>query len=432
MQKYHFIGAAGTGMNPLAQLLLAQGCDVSGSDRSLDQNLAPPVVRKLQKQGLRFCPQDGSGVTPDLQAVVVSSAIEDDNPEISAAKHLNIPLLHRAELLANLSQSANLIGITGTAGKTTVTGMVGWVLETLGADPTVVNGGALLNWRTSETVGNFRFGKSNCWVLELDESDRSFLRFKPKWSVITNISKDHFELDELRKMFASFAAQTTGETIMPLTAETDFKPVLTPDGTQFRLDGTLFNLNLPGMHNAENAWHCVRLCQKLGYGLQDISSALAQFKGIERRLERVGTAKGITVYDDYAHNPAKIMAAWKTLKARYKRVVTAWRPHGYAPLRLMHLELLETFRQIGTDKVPLFFLPAFFAGGTVNKTFDSDILTAELRSLGTNAYFAESFPTLTQELCKTLKAGDALLILGARDPELFHYAGDFLAELARC
>ncbi len=194
-------------MNWLAQLLLAEGYSVSGSDRFLDQGKAPTALQLLQRQGLTLRRQDGSGAVPGLDAVVISTAIEDDTPDLAAARRHGIPVLHRAELLAQLAAPHMLIGVTGTAGKTTVTGMIGWTLEQLGADPTVVNGGALLDWRAPDRLGNFRRGRSDCWVLELDESDRSLLRFHPDWAVITNVSQDHFALAEVEALFNRFTAQ---------------------------------------------------------------------------------------------------------------------------------------------------------------------------------------------------------------------------------
>ncbi len=423
------VGAAGVGMNPLAQLLLAEGHSVSGSDRFLDQGAAPAALQLLQRQGLMLRRQDGSGVVPGLDAVVISTAIEEDNPDIAAARRQGIPVLHRTELLAQLAAPHMLIGVTGTAGKTTVTGMIGWTLEQLGADPTVVNGGALLDWRAPDRIGNFRRGRSDGWVLELDESDRSLLRFHPDWAVITNVSRDHFELAEVQALFDRFAAQVRRGVIGREPAPEAFQTTPTDHGSRFRLEGVDFQLRVPGRHNAENARHCALLCARLGYRLQDVSAALAEFHGIERRLERLGRARGVDVYDDYAHNPAKIAAAWETLARNHRRVVAVWRPHGYGPLRLMWDDLVAGFTRLaGGAGAPLFMLPVFFAGGTADRRMGSADMAAALQQAGVNARHTADYQALAAELRAALRPGDALLFLGARDPELPRFARNFLAE----
>lgn len=428
-RKYHLIGAAGAGMNPLAQLLLADGHHVSGSDRFHDQGAAAPALDLLQRQGLQLHPQDGSGVAAGLDAVVASSAVEDDNPDIAAARRQNIPVLRRAELLAALAAPHTVIGIAGTAGKTTVTGMTGWTLERLGADPTVVNGGALLDWRGPDRIGNFRRGRSDYWVLELDESDRSLLRFNPAWAVITNVSKDHFELAEVQALFDRFAGQVRGEVIGRAPAPPDFQPAPTAGGVRFQIDGVEFQLQTPGRHNAANARLCALLCARLGYSLPAISAALAEFRGIERRLEYIGRAGAVDIYDDYAHNPAKITAAWETMACNHPRVVAVWRPHGYGPLRLMWAELLATFKELaGTAGAPLFLLPVFFTGGTADRRIGSGELAAALQGAGVNARAVADYAELRAALRPALRPGDALLFMGARDPELPRFARDFLAE----
>ena len=208
MLHFHVVGIAGVGMSALAQALLNAGHAVSGSDRFLDQgrdNLG--VLETLRRAGARLLPQDGSGVTARTTAVVVSSAIEADNPDLAAAHRLGVPVRHRAELLAELVAGHRLLAIAGTAGKTTTTALVGHLLAELGADPSVVNGGVVLGWQRPDALGSARRGRTDLWVLETDESDRSLLRFAPDWAIITNISKDHFELPEVVALFRLFAAQ---------------------------------------------------------------------------------------------------------------------------------------------------------------------------------------------------------------------------------
>jgi UDP-N-acetylmuramate--alanine ligase len=379
-------------------------------------------------------PQDGSGVTDDLAGLVISSAIETDNPDISAARRRRIPILHRAECLARWANAKKCIAITGTAGKTTVAGMIGWILSRLGADPTVVNGGALLDWIGPRRIGNVRAGRSDVWVVEADESDRSLLRFHPDWAVITNISKDHFELSELRRLFKAFSGQVrrgvlgcfgSGDDAIP----GDFQPVLLAQGIQFEFRGVDFRLPLLGRHNAENALLAVMLCAKLGYGLPAISRALKCFHGIQRRLERVGTGRGVTVIDDYAHNPAKIGAAWDAVAPHYRRVLAVWRPHGFAPLALMLSELVRTFCACARPEDRIFILPVYFAGGTVKRAVTADTLVNALRERRVNAELAATYDDLRARIKDAVRSGDAVLWMGARDPDLAVNARRLVAEL---
>ncbi|MBU0715024.1 MAG: UDP-N-acetylmuramate--alanine ligase [Verrucomicrobia bacterium] len=441
--SYHLVGIAGVGMSALAQVLLAQGCRVSGSDRYLDAGRALDhadsvvnVLEKLRSAGVQLRSQDGNGVTADLTGLVISSAIEADNPDIAAARRLRVPILHRAECLAQWANAKTCqIAITGTAGKTTVTGIIGWALAQLGADPTVVNGGALLNWVDPRQIGNVRVGRSDVWVVEVDESDRSLLRFHPDWAVITNMSKDHFELSEVRHLFKAFAGQVkcgvvgcygTAAADEPLNG---FKPDLSAEGIHFGYRGVDFNLPLLGRHNAENALQAVMLCERLGYALPLISRALAGFGGIQRRLERLGMGRGVTVIDDYAHNPAKIGAAWDAVAPYYRRVLAVWRPHGFAPLALMLGELVQAFcaRAKSADRV--FILPVYFAGGTAQRTVTADTLVNALRERGVCAELAANYDDLLARLKAAAQAGDGVLWMGARDPDIGIYARRFVAEL---
>ncbi|MFA5042788.1 MAG: Mur ligase domain-containing protein [Kiritimatiellia bacterium] len=434
--SYHLVGLAGVGMSALAQVLLEQGCRVSGSDRYLDAGRPMDVLAKLRAAGVELRSQDGGGVRADLTGLVASSAIEADNPDVAAARRLCVPVLHRAECLAQWANAKTcLIAVTGTAGKTTVTGLIGWALTELGADPTVVNGGALLDWVDERRIGNVRPGRSDVWVVEVDESDRSLLRFHPDWAVITNMSKDHFELSEVRHLFKAFAGQVKRGVVGCYGAAADdeilknFKPDLSAAGICFEYRGVDFKLPLLGRHNAENALQAVMLCERLGHALPDISRALAGFGGIQRRLERLGVARGVTVIDDYAHNPAKIAAAWDALAPYYRRVLAVWRPHGFAPLALMLGELVQTFCARAKPMDRVFILPVYFAGGTARRAVTADTLVNALRERGVNAESAATYADLLARLKNEAQAGDVALWMGARDPDLGVYARRFVAEL---
>lgn len=431
--SYHVAGVAGVGMSALAQVLLAQGFSVTGSDRYLDRGQDLPVLDKLRRSGVQLVPQDGSGVRADTAGVIVSTAIEPDNPDVAAAGRLGVPVIHRAAMLARLARDKRTVAVTGTAGKTTVTGMIGWVLEQAGLDPMVVNGGAVLNWFDEKTIGNVRLGRGATWVLEVDESDRSLLQFDPDWAVITNVSKDHFELAEVKSLFRQFAAKVKREVVGCYGAApyppAGFEPRLSAEGISFEYRGVTFESPLLGRHNAENALQCVLLCERLGLALPEISRALKTFRGIQRRLEWIGQAGGVTVIDDYAHNPAKITAAWKALAPYFQRLIAVWRPHGFAPLALMLDELVRAFAALAGPRDRVLILPVYYAGGTAAATVDAPVLVERLTQAGVAAEAALNYEGLKQQLLAAARPGDALLFMGARDPFLPVFARRLLLDL---
>ncbi len=431
--SYHLVGVGGVGMSALAQLLLAHGHKVSGSDRYHDKGQDLPVLAKLRRAGLILTPQDGSALAPETAAVIVSTAIEPDNSDLIAAQNYKIPIVHRAEMLAQMAHAATVIAVAGTAGKTTVTGMLGYVLECLGQDPTVINGGAVLNWLNADNIGNARIGRGPIWVLEVDESDRSLLRFKPEWAIITNVSKDHFELDELERLFRQFAGQVRRALLgcygeLPFSLE-EFKPSLSAQGCRFDYRGVSFCTSLLGRHNAENALHCVLMCERLGLSLPEVSRALQTFQGIQRRLQWVGCAAGVTVIDDYAHNPLKIKAAWCALAPYFNRLLAVWRPHGHAPLALMMEELIQAFGAIIGAGDHLLVLPAYYAGGTARQGSDYRHLVKRLVDAGRCAEAVDGYTQLQSRLLELAQPGTAVLLMGARDPFLPVFAHRLLLEL---
>jgi UDP-N-acetylmuramate--alanine ligase len=432
MKSCHLVGIAGVGMNALAQALKGGGWVVSGSDRYEDQGQDLEVIRKLKEGGIRFCPQDGSGISPETGAVVVSTAIEQDNTDVVAAQRFGVPVRHRAEMLAELVQGKETVAIAGTSGKTTVTGMVGWLLEQLGADPTVVNGGALVNWADDHHVGNVRTGGSGLCVIEVDESDRSLLRFSPDRALITNMSADHFSLEETVGLFSQFRSQVRRDCMAgwdPGMPWQGLKPVLSRTGCRFAYGGLEFEISLLGAHNAENALQAVVLCHRMGFDLGRIRDALAQFKGIQRRLERVGEAGGVTVVDEYAHNPAKISAAWRAVAPYYSRVTAFWRPHGFKPLSMMFNDLVAMFGEVCRPGDRLFLMPVYYAGGTVSKAMDSDVLATALQARGVPAVWVPDYDRLMSGIMKDCQSGEVVLCVGARDPGIPRFARELVNRL---
>ena len=417
---YHLTGIAGVGMSALAEAILDQGFSVSGSDRHCDQGLDLEVIRCLKAQGVSVHKQDGSGVTPGTRALVVSTAIEQDNADMSAAQRLNVPIVHRAAMLAELARGKRVVAVTGTSGKSTVTAMIGWILEQAGRDPTVVNGAALVDWRQAGRLGSVRAGKSDLWVLEADESDRSLVCFDPDWVVITNVTKDHFDVDETRALFDAFAAKArVGVVDMSRegAAWEGFAPEVTGNLSSFEFRGIPFRIGLPGRHNAENALTAAVLCDRLQIPLRDVSAGLGSFRGVHRRLEVLGQANGITVIDDYAHNPAKVRAAWAAVAPYHRRTHCVWRPHGFGPLRKTMAELARTFADVAAGG-GVFILPVYDAGGTADRSVNAVHLVAEIQAQGGTATAVCGFNDCAVRLAETASAGDAILVMGARDPGL--------------
>jgi UDP-N-acetylmuramate--alanine ligase len=417
MPTIHFIGIGGVGMNGLAQLAALSGHCVSGSDRGYTPEAE--VFQALENLDIRIFPQDGSGLSPATDIGVYSTAIESTNPDLQQAQALGIPLLHRAEFLKYLIGHADLIAVAGTAGKTTTTGLLGWIFQCLEKDPTVYNGAAVLNWKKAPTLGNIRKGSSNLWIIEADESDKSFLNFQPTHSIITNISKDHYELDELNRMFNQFESQTSEITIRGSSFSDFFS-------NGFLFEGIKFTLPMLGKHNLENALCAVRLCSKLGMDMERVRDAVANFQGIERRLEIAGKVDGITVIDDYAHNPAKIAAALAAATQAFGQVRAFWRPHGFTPLFQGMDDLIETFKT--AHPASLFILPVYYAGGTVNRKTSSAELVERLNAAGVTAQLVPDYTTLKHQLEHNAKPGDAILGMGARDPKLPLFAKQLVTQ----
>jgi UDP-N-acetylmuramate--alanine ligase len=417
MKRAHLVGIGGVGMSALAQAMSVRGWLVTGSDRDLDQRGGTALLDRLRAAGLTLYPQDGSGVRDGADYVVVSTAIESDNPDIQAARTKGVTLIHRAAMLAELMDDETAVAVTGTSGKSTVTGMIGAILEQLGVDPMVVNGAAVLNWATETRIGNVRVGRGP-WIFEADESDRSLMSYRPDWAVVTNISRDHFHEEEARALFDRFRQRVRRATIGPLDLSEVRDLRLAAHGCQFRWRDQEVALAVPGVHNVENAVHALSLCVAMGWPLPEAARALASFRGIERRLQWVGTFRGMAIVDDYAHNPAKIAAAWETVRPYYRRVLAVWRPHGFGPLAAMKDALSDLFPALCRPEDRLFLLPPYYAGGTVARTVTSEELAERISARGVAVFVVPDYATLERELQALAEPEAVALIMGARDPDL--------------
>jgi UDP-N-acetylmuramate--alanine ligase len=435
--RLHFGGVAGIGMSALAQAMTTAKCKISGSDRMFDEHntsdwqksLCTRMLNQFTNFSVAVTPQDGSAINKDLNVLVISTAIEDSNPEVIKAKKLKIPILHRSEILSwYLAGFDKCIAVSGTCGKSSVTGMLGWVLECCGSSPTVVNGAPVINWVDDLNIGNFRFGQDSICVFEADESDKSLLRYEPDISIITNISADHFSKSEAEQVFQQFREQTK-DIVFDEDSLLDLQKVeCNGFRSTFQYREFDFEINVAGIHNIENALYVIETALYLGCNLEDIAAALKSFKGISKRLEQVGkTNEGSNVIIDFAHNPKKIQASLDAIKScDNSAMFVVWRPHGYAPLRNMFNDLVDVFATALKENDKLFLLPVYDVGGTAERSISSDIFSEKLRKRGVNVRVGED-DEFRIEIQNRAKDDDVIIVMGARDPYLEVFARDLVS-----
>ena len=405
MPHVHFIGIGGVGMNGLAQLAVHHGFEVSGSDRGYEAHMPP--YYQLENIGIQITPQDGNHFPLGIDSVVYSTAIESDNPELILAQKRNITCFHRAEFLNQLIPSdAQLIAVTGTAGKTTTVGLLGYIFERAQLNPTVYNGAAVLNWKNDQNLGNVRCGGNHLWIIEADESDRSLLNFNPTHTLLTNIGEDHYSLSELNLIFDQFRSQTQSYFM---------------DARECETSPTLPKNKLIGAHNQINISNAAQFSRQLGISEDLIHDAITDFEGIERRLEKIGSFRQMDIYDDYAHNPMKIEATITALIEAYPlhAMHVIWRPHAFKSLSNQFDAYLELFhRFLQKTNAALSLLPVYYAGGIVQPEKTSEDLAKELIKLGHPINLFSSYDDLHSYLMKNSSANGLLLGMGARDPQL--------------
>jgi UDP-N-acetylmuramate--alanine ligase len=400
-KSYFFCGIGGSGMMPLALIVAGHGHQVAGSDRSLDQGRIGAKFDWLRAQDIGLYAQDGSGVVNADQIVVASAAVENTVPDIVAAQTLGCVRQSRAELLAELFNAAPMgIAIGGTSGKSTVTGMVGWIFHALDRDPTIMNGAVMKNFASADApFASALVGKGDVFISEVDESDGSIALYTPAIAVLNNIALDHKSMEELRQLFGDYVRRAgqavlnaDNDEVMQIEAPGAITYSLTgrpatlsanaiserPDGVDFNVNGVAVSLQVPGRHNVANAMAALGAATAAGLSLEDAARALGGFTGLRRRLELVGTAGGVTVIDDFGHNPDKIAATLDALHVFPGRLLLFFQPHGYGPLRLMGDALAETFAsKMNADDRLLLCDPVYF-GGTVDRSVGSDSLAAAI------------------------------------------------------
>ena len=458
-KSYFFCGIGGSGMLPLANIVRDAGATVAGSDRALDQGRLGAKFEWLQSLGIDLFAQDGSGLISGDQILIASAAIEDSVPDVAKANALGCARMTRAELLADLFNNApRSVAVGGTSGKSTVTGMIGWILTDAGLDPTIMNGAVMKNFVADDApFASARVGQGDVFVSEVDESDGSIALFTPEVAVLNNVSLDHKSLEELRQLFGDFAkkAKTSvwnaddAETVAlmePLAlagaisfgfaAQADFRAtdiVDLPLGSRFTLhamgDTHDVALIVPGRHNIANALAAIAAATALGVTVAQAVRAIERFNGLARRFDIVGTANNITVIDDFGHNPDKIAATLATLKAFPGRIIAFFQPHGYGPIRVMGAELAGVFADmLGEDDHLILCDPVYF-GGTVDKSIGSQSITDAVTAAGQNAEYIPSREDCGNRMVDLAQPGDRIVIMGARDDTLSAFAADILARL---
>ncbi|MBW1650358.1 MAG: UDP-N-acetylmuramate--L-alanine ligase [Deltaproteobacteria bacterium] len=435
----HFVGIGGIGMSGIAELLINTGYKVSGSDIALSE-----ITKRLEKLGVKIFDLHHKNNIANANVVVYSSAVSSDNPEIVQAKKAVIPVIPRAEMLAELMRLKYSIAVAGAHGKTTTTSITSWVLQKGGLDPTVVIGGKL------NTIGtNAILGKGDYIVAEADESDGSFLKFAPTISIITNIDEDHLDyyqnINAIKETFIQFiekipfygltilcADDPNIKAIMPqikkrhTTYAIDTKADITASDITFKGEQTEFIvynkqkklgkavLNLAGIHNVYNALAAIAVALELAIPFNAIQEALTTIPKVERRLEIKGAVNNTIIIDDYGHHPTEIKTTLKTAKTIWKdkRLVVIFQPHRYSRTKLLFNNFKRAF--FYADK--LIVIPIYSAGEKQIKEATSKSLCQSITEVGhKNAIYIDSKEKTILYLKKALKPNDILITLGAGD-----------------
>ena len=448
----HFVGIGGIGMSGIAEVLLNLGYRVQGSDNSENAN----VKRLREKGAVIFIGHDPRHLG-EAEVVVVSTAIKRDNPELTAAREKRLPVVRRAEMLAELMRLRQCVAIAGTHGKTTTTSLVATLLDAGGFDPTVINGGIINAYGT-----NARLGAGEWMVVEADESDGTFLKLPADVAIVTNIDPEHLDhfhtFDAIKEAFRTFVENLPfygfavmcldHPTVQELVGRIEDRRVITygenPQSDVRLLDvdlsggTTKFNvlirdrvtadatylqnlvLPMPGHHNALNATAAITVAHQLGMSVEAIRSALAQFGGVKRRFTRTGEWRGTLFFDDYGHHPVEIAAVLRAARASTKaRVIAIVQPHRYTRLQ----SLFDQFATCFNDADSVIIADVYAAGEKPIEGIDRDHLVAAIKAHGHRDVHALEHPDrLAHMLCDMIKAGDYVVCLGAGNITQWAYA----------
>jgi UDP-N-acetylmuramate--alanine ligase len=448
----HFIGIGGIGMSGIAEVLLNQGYTVQGSDASENAN-----VKRLVEKGARVTIGHDARALGEAAVIVVSTAIKRDNPELVAAREKRLPVVRRAEMLAELMRLKQCVAVAGTHGKTTTTSLVATLLDAGGLDPTVINGGIINAYGT-----NARLGGGDWMVVEADESDGTFLKLPADVAIVTNIDPEHLDhfhtfdaiKDAFRQLienlpFYGFAVMCLDHpTVQELVGKIEDRRVITygenPQADVRLLDVNLeggvsrFNvllrdrksaqavylenmmLPMPGHHNALNATAAIAVAYQLGLAPEQIRKALAGFGGVKRRFTKTGEWNGVAVFDDYAHHPVEIAAVLRAARASTKgKVVAVMQPHRYTRLQ----SLFEPFATCFNDADAVIIADVYPAGEQKIEGVDRDHLVAAIKAHGHRKVSAMPAPEVLPAMIREIVApGDYVVCLGAGNITQWAYA----------
>lgn len=440
VKKIHFIGIGGIGMSGIAEVLANLGFEVSGSDIKKSKN----TDRLEVLHNVTIYEGHQAENVGDAQVVVYSSAVKEDNPEVVIAKEKGVPVIPRAEMLAELMVlKPYAVAVSGTHGKTSTTSMVATVLGHAGVDPTTVVGGVV------ETLGsNARLGKSDWFVTEADESDRSFLMLYPTIAVVTNIDKEHMEsykgMDDVVQCFTDFVNKVpffgaaiiclddpNVQLIIPnikrrrvtygLTAQADisahnisYNETFGSTFTVWKADQVLGDINLPvpGKHNVYNALAATAVALELDIPFETIAAAFATFKNANRRFQFKGESKGITVIDDYGHHPTEILATLAAAKngSGGKRTVAVFQPHRYTRTQ----ELMHEFALAFNNADVLYVLDIYAASEQPIEGITAEALTENIKKFGhKNVTYIGDIDQAAERVVTDLQEGDLVITMGA-------------------
>lgn len=440
----HFVGIGGIGMSGIAEVMHNLGYKVQGSDVAESY-----VVEGLRARGIPIAIGHAAENLGDAAVVVTSTAIKRANPEVEAAYERRIPVVRRAEMLAELMRLKSTVAVAGTHGKTTTTSMIAALLDAGGVDPTVINGGIINSYGS-----NARLGDSEWMVVEADESDGSFLRLDGTIAVVTNIDPEHLDhygsFDRVKDCFVEFvenvpfygaallcldhpevqaiiprvrdrrivtygfaaSADVRGVNVTPFAGGNRFEAIIRHrDGTTRSIEN--IELPMPGRHNVQNALAAIGVALELGIDDATIQQGFSKFGGVKRRFTKVGEVNGVTVIDDYGHHPVEIRAVLSAAReSATGRVIAVVQPHRYSRLG----NLMEDFAQAFNDADMVFATPVYAAGEAPIEGVSSDVLAEKLKQRGHRAVGTVADPTsLAAALSETAVPGDMVVCLGAGD-----------------
>lgn len=455
MKKVSFCAVAGNGMSALAQILRLKGYEVSGSDLYFDQGRDTDRKKALSDVGIKIFPQDGSGITDDVCKLYISSIIDDNNPDVKAAKAKNIPIEKRSDLLAEIfHQYSHNIAVGGTSGKSTTTAMIGYILNELGLKPCMINGGFLKNYPEQKGMPNYIYNEGDICVIEADESDGSIRKYHPYIGLINNISHDHKPMETLIEYFEDFASHVQHALVVnydcPYASKIKhhkktfsyslkdshadifaYNIDIIPNGVKYSIDGKSFKLNILGRYNVANALAAISVCTLLGIDKFDAARALENFQGIRQRMEFIGTsASGVTVYCDFAHNPQKIEASLSTLKEYPGRLIVMYLSHTPFSARNTGEEDGAVFARTLSDD-DILIMPEIFQHipNPDEPISAADLIETAKKHGVKNAFFLETMENVRQFVLDNAKPGDRVVIMGAHDNSLPYFSEGLVKDL---